>query len=236
MYWRYSVEITKIQNIVMSALLVAGLAGCSNSSSISHDDSSPWKAKRDAATANAASTEFVEVSLDEAVQVNSMEQMPVMETVMAEPEMVQSEMTAQPELESVAEFNPEPVPTESLSAFERLEQQNAMPVTAPEVAEIDTASTSNLAGVDIMSAPPSAYAVQVYAGQKLANVNRYISSHGLVNMQTVKTQQDGQVLYVLVSIHADRQSAMQALNDLEQKTGSKPWLRPVSGLQSIAVQ
>jgi septal ring-binding cell division protein DamX len=55
-------------------------------------------------------------------------------------------------------------------------------------------------------------------------------------MQIVKTDRDGDVIYVLVSIHADRESAKQALNDLEEKTGSKPWIRSVSSLQNMAVQ
>ncbi|MDH5611613.1 MAG: SPOR domain-containing protein [Gammaproteobacteria bacterium] len=218
-------EIKKIQNIVMSSLLVAGLAGCSNSSSISQTDSSPWKSKRSAEAA--ASTEFVEVSLDEAVQVNDMEQAPVIEETMVEPEMV-----AQPELESLSDFNPEPVPVESMSAFERLESKNVQ--VEPEMAVVE--GMPGIVGSDIMSASPSAYAVQVYAGRKLANVNRYISSHGLDNMQIVKTDRDGDVIYVLVGLYADRASAKQAVDELEQSTGSRPWIRSVGSLQSIAAQ
>jgi septal ring-binding cell division protein DamX len=236
MYWRYLVKIRKIQNIVISSLFVAGLAGCSNSSSMSHADDSPWKAKRDAEVANTASAEFVEVSLDEAVQVNGMEQAPVYEAAMVEPEMAQAEMTAQPELESLSDFNPEPVPVESMSAFERLERGADAAPEVVEVEPIETVSTSDALATDIMSASPSAYAVQVYAGRRLANVNRYVSSHGLDNMQIVKTDRDGDVIYVLVGVYASRESAKQAVMDLEEKTGSKPWIRSVSSLQNMAVQ
>lgn len=86
---------------------------------------------------------------------------------------------------------------------------------------------------DIMSAPASAYVVQAYAGRKLNNVNGYKSSHGLDHMQIVKTNRDGEILYVLVSLHDGLESAKQASFDLEQRTGSKPWVRPVTGLQRI---
>jgi len=214
------VEIRKIQSIMMSSLLVAGLAGCSNSSSTSQADNSPWKAKRDAETANATSSEFVEVSLDEAVQVDGMEQAPMVE---------------EPGLESISDFTPEPMPFESLSAFEKLELEAATPeVVAIEPEPVE--EVASITGADIMSASPTAYAVQVYAGRKLANVKRYISAHGLDNMQIVKTDRDGDVIYVLVGLYADRTSARQAVDDLEQSTGSRPWIRSVGGLQRIAVQ
>jgi len=89
---------------------------------------------------------------------------------------------------------------------------------------------------DIMSAPASAYAVQVYAGSTVKSVNRYMKDHDLNNLQTVKTRRDGNTLYVLVSVQPDRSSAKQKAEELEQKTGSMPWVRPVSGLQSIAIQ
>ena len=88
-------------------------------------------------------------------------------------------------------------------------------------------------GTDIMSAPASAYVVQVYAGRKLRNVNKYQSAHGLDHMQVVKTDRDGDIMYVLVSLHDGLEAAKQASFDVEQRTGSKPWVRPVSGLQRI---
>jgi len=52
----------------------------------------------------------------------------------------------------------------------------------------------------------------------------------------VKTDRDGSAIYVLVSVHDDRVSAEQAAADLEQKTGSKPWIRSMAGLQKVAVE
>ena len=217
-------EIRKIQGIIISSLLLLGLAGCSGSSTYGGDDS-PWKSKRNSEQSN---EEFVEVSLDDSIEVNSIEEMPTTDEMMSEPEMIES-----PELESISDFDPEPVPVEEMSAFERLEMNES----APEVAEsIEEAPSARATGSDIMSASPSDYAVQVYAGRRLANVNRYISSHGLDNMQIVKTDRDGDVIYVLVGLYADRASAKQALIDLEQSTGSTPWVRQVSGLQNIVAQ
>ena len=53
---------------------------------------------------------------------------------------------------------------------------------------------------------------------------------------TVKTDRSGSIVYVLVDIHPDRASADAAAAELEVKTGSKPWVRSLGGLQAIAVQ
>lgn len=89
---------------------------------------------------------------------------------------------------------------------------------------------------NIMSVPASAYAVQVYAGSTVKSVNRYKNDHDLNELETVKTSRDGNTLYVLVSVQPDRLSAKQKSEQLEQSTGSKPWVRAVSGLQRIAIQ
>ena len=49
----------------------------------------------------------------------------------------------------------------------------------------------------------------------------------------MKTDRSGSIVYVLVDIHPDRSSANAAAADLEMKTGSKPWVRSVAGLQKI---
>lgn len=218
-------EIRKIQGILISSLLVAGLAGCSNSSSWSQGDDSPWKSKRDAEAVNASTEEFVELSLDEAVEVNSMDSAVV--------EEVSMDMAAEPELE----FIDEPVPVESMSAFERLEmmadEPAPEPISEPEVVEVEVV---NDIASDISSAASSDFAVQVYAGRVLANVTRYQESHGLDNMQIVKTDHDGDIIHVLVSTHNSYGAAMQASQDVEQSTGSTPWVRPVSGLQDMTVE
>jgi septal ring-binding cell division protein DamX len=92
------------------------------------------------------------------------------------------------------------------------------------------------AGGSIMALPATSYAVQVYAGASEESVTRYQEAHGLQDLQTVKTDRDGSSIYVLVSIHDDRASANQAAADLEQKTGSKPWVRSMAGLQKVAVE
>lgn len=226
-------EIKKIQGIIISSLFVAGLSGCSGSSSYTHDDS-PWKAKRDAESANVVSEEFIEVSLDEAVEVNAMEDAQAVEEYIPDPDMaMEPEVQAQPELESVADFDAEPVPVESMSAFERLELEAA----EPEVMEsLEEAAPVVANSSDIMSAQASGYAVQVYAGRVLANVNRYQSTHGLDAMQIVATNHDGETIHVLVGIYDDLGSARQAAEDIEASTGSRPWVRSVSGLQNMAVQ
>ncbi len=227
-------ERRKIQGIIISSLFVMGLAGCSNSSSWSQGDDSPWKAKHDAERADASSEEFVEVSVDEVVEVNSMEEASIVEEAMAEPEMVEPEMIAQPELESISDFDPEPVPVESMSAFEKLELE-----AEPEVAVVEAVeevSSVSAAATDIMSASSTAYAVQVYAGRERANVNRYQNSHGLDNMQIVETDHDGDIIHVLVGVYDDYETAVQASIDIEQSTGSTPWVRSVTGLQSLSVE
>jgi len=163
--WRKIVEIKKIQGIIISSLFIAGLSGCSGSSSYTQNDS-PWKAKHEAERADVVSEEFVEVSMDDALEVNGMDEAPVIEEVMPEPEMIESEMEAQQELESVADFDAtlEPVDVETLP----MEEMEPMPVETVEATEAVVTSSS-----DIMSASPSAYAVQVYAGRILSNVNRY---------------------------------------------------------------
>jgi septal ring-binding cell division protein DamX len=233
------VKIKKIQGIIISSLFIVGLAGCSNSSSWNKGDSSPWKSKRDAEMSNAPSEEFVEVSLDEAVEVNSMEDAPVVEESMAETTMLESEMVAEPELESISDFDAEPVPVEEMSAFEKLELEAMSPEAEPEMAAIETVeevSSVSAVATDIMGASSTAYAVQVYAGRVLANVTRYQNSHGLDNMQTVKTDHDGDIIHVLVGVYDDYQAAVQASIDIEQSTGSKPWVRSVAGLQNMSVE
>jgi septal ring-binding cell division protein DamX len=181
------ITIKQIQGVLLSNLMLLGLAACSSSPSPwSQQDDSPWKAKRDAEVVAAPVDEFVEVSLDELA--------PIAEPV----------------------FEPEPVAI--------LEPE---PVFEPEPAS---------AGNDIMALPASSFAVQVYAGGSEESVDRYQAAHGLQDLWTVKTDRDGAAIYVLVSVHDDRASANQAAVDLEQKTGSRPWVRSMAGLQKIVVQ
>jgi len=109
---------------------------------------------------------------------------------------------------------------------------------APMVAEPEpmVEPVAVVAAGGVLSLPPTHYAVQVYAGATVESVNRYQEAHGLQDLTMVETDRDGSSIYVLVSIHDDRASANQAAADLEQKTGSKPWVRSMAGLQKVAVE
>ena len=89
---------------------------------------------------------------------------------------------------------------------------------------------------EIMAMPASNYAVQVYASKTDDSVEKFKSNKGLENLMTVKTDRSGAIVYVLVDVHPDRASANAAATDLEAKTGSKPWVRSVAGLQKIVAQ
>lgn len=145
-------------------------------------------------------------------------------------------------LEEFVELSPDDAPFDDTAMLEP--ERESMFETDPVLTEpglvepvpveyLEEVPSSSVVGSDIMSAPASAYVVQAYAGRKLNNVNGYKSSHGLDQMQIVKTNRDGDILYVLVSLHDGLESAKQASFDLEQRTGSKPWVRSVTGLQRI---
>jgi septal ring-binding cell division protein DamX len=132
---------------------------------------------------------------------------PADEVIIDEPApIVAAEPIAEPEPVVVAEPEPEPV---------------AMPATPEE---------------EIMSMDGSAFAVQVTAMNDMPSMRRYQSRFSLEDLKTVKTSRNGSVIYVLLSIHPDRASANKAAADLELKTGTKPWVRSIAGLQKIVVQ
>jgi len=88
----------------------------------------------------------------------------------------------------------------------------------------------------IMDMPASNYAVQVFAGSTEASVDKYKNANGLEDLMTVKTDRSGSIVYVLVDIYPDRATANAAASDLEMKTGSKPWVRSLGGLQQIVAE
>lgn len=203
-------KIRKMQGVIISSFCVIGLVGCSNSSSWRQGDDSPWKSKRDTEITSTSSEEFVEIGLDDAVEQNAADEIYTDPELMLDLESLEPEVLAEPELESISDF-------------ENLEVEAAEPVVA---------TVAN----NIMDVSSTAYAVQVYAGRVQANVKRYQSSHRLDDMLIVKTNRDGDILYVLVGVYNDRAAAMQAVKDIEQSTGSKPWMRSVAGLQSMFVE
>ena len=81
------------------------------------------------------------------------------------------------------------------------------------------------------------YAVQLFAGRVMGNVTRYQETHGLGGTtQIVKTDRDGDTIHVLVHYESDMASAKQYSAEVDEKTGSKSWIRSVSGLQAITAQ
>lgn len=89
---------------------------------------------------------------------------------------------------------------------------------------------------EIMELSGESYAVQVYASKTAESIEKFKSSKNLAELKTVKTDRSGAIVYVLVDIYLDRSSANTAAADLEIKTGSKPWVRSVAGLQKIVFQ
>lgn len=91
-------------------------------------------------------------------------------------------------------------------------------------------------GTDIMSRSGKGYAVQVFACKTFEKMAEYQAKHGLEDLTAVKTERKGTQVVVLVSLHENRQSADAAAANLAQITGSKPWVRNLSGLQAIVVE
>ena len=120
------------------------------------------------------------------------------------------------------------------------EPEEPYPYPAPAVVQeptpiVEPVVAAAVAG-SIMAQPANSYAVQIFAGGAEESVTRYQEAHGLQDLWTVKTGSEGSPIYVLVSVQDDRASAEQAAADLEQKTGSKPWIRSMAGLQKVAVE
>jgi cell division septation protein DedD len=82
----------------------------------------------------------------------------------------------------------------------------------------------------------SGYAVQIYASSTLARMDTFKADNGIGDMLAVKTERDGSIVYVLVSPQPDRASANVVAAELEQKTGAKPWIRSIEGLQKVVAQ
>ncbi|MBT8128761.1 MAG: hypothetical protein HKO86_00015 [Gammaproteobacteria bacterium] len=82
----------------------------------------------------------------------------------------------------------------------------------------------------------SGYAVQIFAASSMASMDKYKASNGLEDMLAVKTSRSGEIIYVLVSTHPDRASANMVAAELQQKTGTKPWIRSILGLQKVVYQ
>lgn len=122
-------------------------------------------------------------------------------------------LLADPEPEPIIMQEPEPAP--------------APVMIAPVVVEDLTPEQ------EILAMPSSNYAVQVYASKTTASVEKFKSRNELNDLMMVKTDRSGSIVYVLVDIYPDRATANAAAADFEVKTGSKPWVRSLAGLQKI---
>jgi len=127
--------------------------------------------------------------------------------------------------EPVAEIEPEPYMEPAI-----IEE----PV--PVVAEVAVAEPVELSAEQQIMAMDTGYAVQVYASSTMSRMEQYKADNGLDDMLAVGTDRDGSIIYVLVSPHSDRDSANFAAVELEQKTGDKPWVRSIEGLQKVVAQ
>ena len=186
------ITIKKIRGVVVTNLIILGLAGCSSTPAPwTQADDSPWDAKHVAEEQNLPSDDDVisDTSLNDPV-------------LLADPE-------------------PEPIIMEE-------------PVAAPEPEVIVPVVVEELTPEqEIMALSGESYAVQVYASKTAEYIEKFKNSKNLAELKTVKTDRSGSIVYVLVDIHPDRSSANAAAADLEMKTGSKPWVRSVAGLQKI---
>ncbi|HEB83289.1 MAG TPA: hypothetical protein ENJ11_10550 [Gammaproteobacteria bacterium] len=106
---------------------------------------------------------------------------------------------------------------------------------APEVI-VEVVAEEQTPEQTILSLPGSNYAVQVYASKTLSSIEKYKADNELNEYMIVKTDRNGETVYVLVDVYPDRATARAAAADIEAKTGSKPWVRSVAGLQKIVAQ
>ncbi|MBL4711083.1 MAG: SPOR domain-containing protein [Gammaproteobacteria bacterium] len=89
---------------------------------------------------------------------------------------------------------------------------------------------------EIMALAETDYAVQVFASKSLENIERFKSNNDLAGLTIVKTDLSGSMIFVLVDLYSDRETANKAAADLEMKMGATPWVRSVAGLQSVVMQ
>ena len=127
-------------------------------------------------------------------------------------------LLADPDIEAIVMDAPEAAP--------------APEVIVPVVVE----ETPEPVSTDIMSMLSTNYAVQVFAGNTVESVEKFKAQKAVTDLMTVKTDRSGSIVYVLVDVHPDRATANAAAAELEIKTGSKPWVRSLGGLQAITVQ
>jgi len=110
------------------------------------------------------------------------------------------------------------------------------PAPAPEMIAPVFVEEAKTPEQEIMDMPGSNYAVQLLATSSAAKADKFKTDNGLDGLMVVATDRGGSMVYVVVDIHPDRASADAAASDLEARTGSKPWVRSVAGLQKVVAQ
>lgn len=142
----------------------------------------------------------------------------------AEEVVIDTPVIETPVVEPVAVAEPEPVVLE--------------PVAMPVETVIESESYIEEVAQDdsIWSVPSDHFAVQVYASSSTDNMDRYKVNNGLEDLTSIKTDRNGQPIYVLISLHEDRSSANEAAENLELIVGSKPWVRSVGSLQAVVAE
>ena len=105
-----------------------------------------------------------------------------------------------------------------------------------ETVVTESQSISQSTEQELLSLPASDYAVQVYAATSIDSVEKFKDAKAVYELKTVATNRSGSIMYVLVDIYSDRAAANAAATDLASRTGAKPWVRSLAGLQKIIVQ
>jgi septal ring-binding cell division protein DamX len=123
----------------------------------------------------------------------------------------------------------EPEPMPEPSRFEEPEPIVAA-IAVPEPEPVPMTAEEQILSMD------SGYAVQIFASSSMSSMDNFRANNGLDDMLAVKTDREGSVVYVLVSTHTDRASANLVAEELEQRTGTKPWVRSILGLQKVVYQ
>jgi len=204
-----------IRTAVITSLLIAGLAACSTAPAPwAETNNSPWSAKHEAENSSVPSDTVVnDTTLDDHVLLSE----PAAVTPVAPAAMEKSNTTT--------------------SGATAPESATAAPVPAP-VATAETTAVPSVAEKmtpeqEVLAMSANSYAVQVYASNTITSMNKFKLDKGLDELKTIKTNRNGHIVYVLVDLQPDRVSARQAAKYLKEKTGTKPWIRSVAGLQKI---
>ena len=199
------ITIKTIRNVVVSNLVMLGLAACSSSPAPwTQVDDSPWSSKR---TAESEILSNDVSSMTDPVLLGDPEPAVIIEESKLEPVAIDM----QPETVVVEPAIVEPVVVESNIVAQSTEQE-------------------------LLDMPASNYAVQVYAANSINSVEKFKNKKNVYELKTVSTVRSGSIVYVLVDVYSDRSSANAAAIDLADRTGEKPWIRSLAGLQKVIAQ